>query len=237
LKGRVKSPFYAGFKAFQKTFNDISVMASLIEGDYKNASDGVKTMDYKFVSYIAIGDFPETSINFDQPRNDIMIGHAGSPILNHYEALQQLSQMNFAHHVLVPLSYGKTDYITALKNKVESSIKNLDIEFQTSYLAKDEYYRKIESVGYFVLNSYCQQALGNIFFFLWTGTKVFVRKETSTYQTLKAKSFHIYSVEDDFFKDGLVPMTKEEQLHNRKLTEEMIGDERVKQSWLTLLNL
>lgn len=236
LKGESHTPFYLGLNRFRESFKNFSAMAALIKDDYVQAMKGIQGVDYQFVSYISTGDFPDMDPGLHKNRNEIMIGHSGSPIVNHYEILEYLSKINYPHSIFVPLSYGKAAYISKLKS-ASSQFHHLNITFQTDYMNKDDYYRKIENVGYFILNSYCQQALGNIFFFLWTGAKVFLRKNTSSYLTLKERGFYVYNIDEELTSENLSPLTPEQKRHNHQLVLEMIGPDPVKKSWLNLLNL
>lgn len=235
FKGEVKSPFYLGLRTFEKSFGDFSTMAALIKGDFENVMKRNSKVNYVFVSYISISDFPQLTFDFDLNKEEVMIGHSGSPILNHFEIIEQLSRMNFTKNIFVPLSYGKVSYSNKLRETIDAKFINLSLTFQTEYLSKDQYYERINNIGYFILNSFCQQALGNIFFFLWSGTKVYVRKETSTFKTLKERGFHIFSIEDDFINQELTPLNKDQKHHNHLLTNEMIGDNHVHKSWLNLI--
>lgn len=236
FKGEVGFPFYLGLSHFQRSFKEFSLMAALIKEDYAIVMKKNNNVNYAFTSYISVSDFPKIDLNFSAKKNEVMVGHSGNPIVNHFEILKELSHQQFKHDVFVPLSYGKHSYINKLKGAVEKNISNLNITFQTYYLSKDAYYQRINNVGFFILNSFCQQALGNVFFFLWSGTKVFLRKETSSYITLKEKGFHIYSIEDDFIGKELETLTLEQKQHNHDLTIQMIGEETVKESWLYVLN-
>lgn len=237
LRGQVNFPFYLGLNAFQKTFDQFYVMGSLIKGDYDIVMKNHHTVDYKFAAYIALSDFPKIDLDFEKRKNDIMIGHSGSPILNHYEIVVELSKQNVKNEIYIPLAYGKSSYIQKLQNNIKQNCSNLKISFQIDFMNKEAYYNRISHVGYFILNSFCQQALGNIFFFLWVGTKVFLRKETSSYMTFKEKGFSIFAIDDGFGQDALEPLTKEEQIKNRQLVESMIGDDVVSKAWLDILKI
>jgi len=234
-KREVDFPFYKGFQSYKNSFKEFDTMGALIEGDFDYAMEGVEGPKYSFVSYISLGDFPDLNPDFSVDKSEIMIGHSGSPILNHYEVVKKLSGLNVANPLYIPLAYGKPSYIKALKSKINDSVSNLKIDFQDAFLDKSEYYNRINNIGYFILNSHCQQALGNVFFFLWVGTKVFLNKETSTYKTLQKKGFHIASIEDDLNMDGIQPLTTSEKEHNRNLVHEYINDDWVNEAWLKLL--
>ncbi len=235
LKGKSGFPFYKGLSAFKKTFKEFDLFAAFLEGDYDVVMKGNSKASFSFSSYLTVADFPDIPNDFSEPKNDIMIGHSGSPIVNHYEIAKQLSDMKIDNTILIPLSYGKPAYIKGLQEKIKE-LGNDHISLITEYLSKDEYYKKIHHVGYFILNSYCQQALGNIVFFLWTGTKIFLRENTSTYQTLKKQSFHVYSIERDLNKQNMTPLSLTEKQHNYQLICALISEENVKAHWLKILN-
>lgn len=237
LKGQVNFPFYLGLNTFQKTFDQFYVMGSLIKGDYDIVMKNHHTVKYKFASYITLSDFPKIELDFEKEKNDIMIGHSGSPILNHYEIVAELSNQHVKNEIYIPLAYGKSSYIQKLQNQINQNCSNLKISFQIDFMSKDAYYNRISHVGYFILNSFCQQALGNIFFFLWVGTKVFLRKETSSFITFKEKGFSIFAIDDGLGQDALKPLTKEEQIINRQLVESMISDDVVSKAWLDILKI
>lgn len=230
-------PFYSGLRSFEKTFAQFDAMSSLIKGDYDLVMKKFPEVNYQFASYIWLSDFPNIALDVNKEKKDIMVGHSGSPILNHYEVIEQLAEGNTGNAIYVPLAYGKSAYIADLQKEITSKFPALTIEFQTQLMDKEAYYRRVNEVGFFILNAYCQQALGNIFFFLWTGTKVFLRRETSTYKTLLEKGFYIYAIEDGFSPAALVPLTAAEQLKNRELVENMINDDRVSAAWMGLLRM
>lgn len=236
FKGDVSSPFYLGFKSFQNSFKEFYSMCALIEDDYNMAMKGISNVKYNFISYVNLSDFPEIQQDFTVNKSEIMIGHSGSPILNHYEIVQQLADLNVNNDLYIPLAYGKKSYIKALKSKINQSNFSFKIDFQDTFIAKDQYYKRINNIGYFILNSHCQQALGNVFFFLWVGTKVFLNKDTSSYITLKKKNFYIYSIDDDLNLEGLRPLTIDQKEHNRRLVVEYINDKNVNKAWMGILN-
>jgi len=233
--GEVSSPVYLGFKPFKRSFTEFYRMCSLMEDDYNFAMKGIDTVQYSFISYVSLKDFPEIKPDFSINKSEIMVGHSGAPILNHFEVIKKLEQLKVQNPLYVPLAYGNPAYIKALKAKINSSIVSLSIDCQETFLGKEKYYNRINNIGYFILNSHCQQALGNIFFFLWVGTKVFLNKETSSYKTMKRKSFFIYNVDDHLNMDGLKPLTAQQKDHIRKLVFDYINDERVNESWLKVL--
>lgn len=235
LKGKISYPFYKGISAHKKTFKHFKLFVAFLEGDYNNVMSGNSDTQFYFSSYLSLADFDEIPNDLSMNKTDIMVGHSGSPIGNHFEILRDLTNMKISTKIIVPLSYGKKAYIKKLSKKIKS-LENNQIDLMTDYYSKSEYYQKISNVGYFILNAYCQQALGNIVFFLWSGAKIFLRENTSTYKTFKKQSFHIFSLEKDWAKENFVPLTLEEKLHNQKLIVALINVENVKEHWLKILN-
>ncbi len=235
LKGQAASPVYLGLRSFKKSFRHFNQFCAFLEGDFETVMKGVPDVHFLFSAYLSVNDFPKMETDFNLPKNEVMIGHCGSPILNHYEIVQSLSHMNWSSRVIIPLSYGKAAYIKRLTAALKK-INNLDLLLQTAYLKKEEYYKSIDQVGYFILNSACQQALGNIVFFLWNGVKVFVQKSTSTYATLAARGYYIYSIEEHLNAEGLQPLTYEQKRHNHRLMLEQLNEPHVAQSWLRILS-
>jgi hypothetical protein len=235
IKGKADFPVYLGLKSLKKTFKEFSVFCAFVKGDYEIVMKDNPGVHFRFSSYLTVNDFPAIDNDLSQEKTGIMIGHCGSPILNHYEIIKSLSDMAVANAIFLPLSYGKKSYIRALLSAVKK-LNNIHVTVQTDFLAKDDYYRKIGEVGYFILNSACQQALGNIVFFLWTGTKIFIQKNTSTYKTLTEQGFYVYSIEHDLTLAGLQPLTPEQKQHNFKLISVLLSEENIKNSWLSILN-
>lgn len=234
LQKKVPFPFYLGAKHLKRNLNQIDLFCSFIEGDFNEVYSGENKPLRQQFAYITSESFKNTPLDKNLNSNSIMVGHSGSPILNHYEILKYLEKIEVTNKIILPLSYGKQSYIKLLKSKLKS-IKNLNINLIEKYLPENEYFHLLDEVGIFILNAKCQQALGNVIFFLWNGSKVFLSEESSTYKTYKKHSFHIYSIEKDLNQDSLVPLTLEQRIHNRKLIAEFIEPDAVIQQWKKMI--
>lgn len=234
LKGNVTFPIYSGLNSFEKHFSEIDMFCSFVKGDFDVVMQNNPEVNYHSLAYLTIKDFPKFDLNFQKKNSDIMIGHAGSPILNHYEVVEKLEKFNVSNKIVIPLSYGKKEYIELLKAKLANK-NNLNIDIIEKYLPKEVYYSKLNNIGVFILNSNCQQALGNIIYLLWIGTKIFLSKHSTTYTTLIEKSFFVYSIEDEMTPDSLVNLTESEKKHNHQLLKESLSEAVVLQQWKDLL--
>lgn len=237
LKRQSNSPLYPGIRSFYRSLQHIHVFCSFIEDDY-NYVDVHHQMKYMPISYLNLSEIhlPQRPIIQTDVVKTIMVGHSASPLLNHEDVLVLLNNIRFEGHVILPLSYGKQSYVASLKKSLHK-YTHIQVELLERYLEKSEYYAFLEKMDIFVLNAYCQQALGNVIFFLGIGTKVFLRKETSTYKTLTKKGFIVFSIEDHWTLEHLsTPMSLTDKTKNRTLLDNMLADQIVAEQWRGVLN-
>jgi len=234
LKNKVKYPFYLGKESFEKYFNEFDIFCSFIKGDYNEVMKHNPNVQYIQLAYLSLNDFPNITLDFNRVKKNIMVGHAGSPILNHYEIILLLKKLKVKNKIIIPLSYGKKAYIRLLKKAIEG-LKINNIEFVTDFMRLEDYYNKLDEIGIFILNSKRQEALGNIVFLLWNGTKIFLSDKSSTYKTLKELGYHIYSIENDLNAFTLEPLSEKEKYHNHKLISETLNPKKVEQGWRNIL--
>lgn len=234
LNNKVKYPFYLGKESFEKYFNEFDIFCSFIKDDYNDVMKHNPNVKYKQLAYLSLNDFPNINLDFKKIKEQIMVGHSGSPTLNHYEIVLLLKKLKVNNKIIVPLSYGKKAYISSLKKAVEKL--NIDkMEFLMDFMSLEDYYNKLDEIGIFILNSKRQEALGNVVFLLWNGTKIFLSDKSSTYKTLKELRYHIYSVENDLNALTLKPLTEQEKYHNHKLISETLNHKKVEQNWRDIL--
>ncbi len=236
FQGKAYSPLYPGLKNYRSSFSKIDFFCSLIEGDYRQV-DPQQKMNYLPISYLNLSEIHVPEIDFSVPRKSacVMLRHSASPLLNHEEILDRINKVNLPKKVLLPVSYGKKNYILSLRKSMKK-YPHVSLALIEQYMPKEQYYKMLEKVDCFILNTYCQQALGNIMFFLATGAKVFLRKSTSTYQTLTEKGFVVFSIEDELTIENLkLPMRIVDMESNRRLLEEFLADDRVYLLWKKIL--
>ncbi len=233
LKGKINSPFFISKKEYFNIINQVDEFYSFVEEDYLTIYPDSNKVKYSFLSYLNIENLNQDS-NSKKDENIIMVGHSGSPLLNHKDVLDTLKSIKEKSQILIPITNGNKKYIQKLKSNV-SKDKLLNIQFLENRLPLNEYYSLLSSVSVFFINSYCQLGLGNIVFFLKNGTTIYLSEKSSTYNFLKRKGFHVYSIESLKNSSKISRLTNEESMNNQKKIEQLISTENVKNQWKKLI--
>jgi len=152
------------------------------------------------------------------PGRNILLGNSSYHYNNHMEAMRLLARMDLADRkVVVPLSYGEEGYKAEL---IEFGRRLLGdkVDFLTSFLPRDEYFRIMASCGIFVSNSKVQMAGGNIIHSLSRGLKVVLDPANPFYADLTRDGYAIASIATlGDGPDGLAPLSTRDIEMNREL--------------------
>ncbi|MGB3149325.1 MAG: TDP-N-acetylfucosamine:lipid II N-acetylfucosaminyltransferase [Maribacter sp.] len=167
-------------------------------------------------------------VEYSFEKNNILLGNSSFLSNNHFEALEILSKLNIENmSIITPLSYGDPEYsnevIKAGKNKFGDSFRPL-----VDFMSLKEYNNILKTCSIAILNSYRQQAIGNIITLLWMGAKVYLDERNTFYQYLKRKELHVFSVNKDLNERNplaLKPLSKIETEDNRKILMEELSSE------------
>ncbi|MES2567383.1 MAG: hypothetical protein V4565_10975 [Bacteroidota bacterium] len=148
--------------------------------------------------------------------NKIIVGNNGAEVNNHIDVLEIIWKFNCKVDVEFDLffSYGNSKAYSYKIREMASEIKNVNLI--EKFLSKEEFELMYESAAALVINSYRQNALGNIFTALKVGCKVYLNRRNSTYKWLISKGFLISEV-DDLESDielGNIKLSVEEQQRN-----------------------
>jgi hypothetical protein len=234
IKREVKTPFLISSKKYFSTIKKVDQFYSFIEDDFFEIYKNSRTTEYNFLSYLDLNDLTN-SISKNYIEETIMVGHSGYPQLNHYEVLNSINKFNLQTKVIIPVSNGNKKYIKILKEKIEKNF-NFHIDYLDRRLPLDEYYSTLSSVSIFFLNSYCQQGLGNIVFFLLNGTTLYLSEKSTTYKFLKRKGFAIFSIESLKNSVQITVLNENEKSTNKLKIEEILSPNIVENQWRELLS-
>ncbi|MFM7682950.1 MAG: TDP-N-acetylfucosamine:lipid II N-acetylfucosaminyltransferase, partial [Bacteroidota bacterium] len=202
-------------KKYKSIVNKIDCFCSLNEVDYNFIFGEKSNVNYHFMPYLDSSDLhiqENSTIN----KNRVMVGHNGSPLLNHYEVLAYLNRISLTDEIIIPLNYGKKAYINSLKAEFHK-FQNLKIQLLENPLPLNDYYNYISDVEFFVLNSYCQQGLGNIIYFLFNYSTVYLSEKSSSFQFFKNLGFVIRSTEELLNGGELIKISSEDKEKNHEL--------------------
>lgn len=233
IRGNVSSPFLMSKKDYFKKINLIDNFYSLVEDDYLTIFQTNSLVRYQYLSYVDTSDMHINTLDNESKEEKIMIGHNGSPILNHIEILDVLNLELLNFEILLPLSYGKEIYIKSLKKYIAKNL-NLKITYLENKLPIDKYYSLLSEVKFFFLNSYCQQGLGNVLFFLLNGVSVYLSTKSSTYKFLKRKGLIVFSIEEFIANKEMILLDDSQKKTNKTITNSFLNSETVLNQWSKL---
>lgn len=160
--------------------------------------------------------------------SDILLGNSASYTNNHLEAFNYLSQFSLkGRKVIVPLSYGDSHY---RKEIISEGKRLLGEHFSplVEFLPLHEYNDYLKRCNVIIMNHYRQQAVGNVLVTIWLGAKVFLDRRNSLFHYLTRIGVHVYVVPDALEhgdEEVLMPLTLQEQEHNRSCLMDEIGKE------------
>lgn len=179
--------------------------------------------------------FPENTS--ESLKKDILIGNSGSLENNHSEIFQILQDIDPIEYnnLIVPLSYGKTSYIESI---IHLGFKHFGNKYQpiTEFLKREDYNNKLQSVKVAIFNHYIQQAVGNILFMLYIGSRVYLNKKNPLYKGFLDKGFIVNSL-DEMSKYGLTPLSNHEQQINRNLIIKFINVDKSRSYYQSIIEV
>ena len=162
--------------------------------------------------------------------NNILVGNSATPTNNHFEVFELLSKFSLEERkIITPLSYGNKVYAEKVKRLGDNMFKDNFFPI-TEFMTLEKYNKVIQQCGVVIINTYRQQAVGNILSMLWMGAKIYLDNKNTFYKYLKRKGFFIYSINDDFKIENfkvLGLLTKEEKIHNKQILKREISTERL----------
>jgi len=176
------------------------------------------------------------SANKEKASRVIMIGNSADPTNQHVPVLQALHGIwDGKFDVYLPLAYGKSGYANEVA-RIATDLFGTHARIQRTFIQPDEYGKVLQSVDVAIYNHNRQQGLGNIFFLLAAGKKLYIRSDTTSYAFLEENHLPVYCTEH--LLGGQVSC---EQLFEFRVNEEvfervinLVSDDRAEQEWRTL---
>jgi dTDP-N-acetylfucosamine:lipid II N-acetylfucosaminyltransferase len=163
--------------------------------------------------------------------SNILVGNSATTSNNHLEVFEKLKCLSLGERkVIVPLSYGSNNYrdeILKLKTKI------LPRNFQplVDFYGINEYNNIIRTCSVFIMNSYRQQGIGNIFAMLWMGARVYLDERNTTYTYLKRKKLSVFSISNDLVPSNeniFKPLDLAEIERNREILRKELSEDILK---------
>lgn len=125
----------------------------------------------------------------------ILVGNSATPSNNHLDIWSCIERFIPSNRkVVVPVNYPKGKLADKIDKYIRSDRHNLF--FLRDFLPREKYFELIDSCSYAVFGVIRQQAMGNIYYCLLRGIKVFLYRESIVYKFMKEYGFVVYAIED-----------------------------------------
>lgn len=212
-------------KVQKEVLNRVDYISTVLDPEYEllqtNPNVKAKFFRFKYTRPFHVS-YNDYLIDFHLTKY-LLIGNSGDETNNHLDVLSILERRNISTPLYAPIAYGGEQvYLNEIKDRLMSNSDNI---VQTTFIERAKYLEILHKCRAAVFGHIRQQALGNINVMLAQGCKVFLYKDSVTYDYYKQLGFHIYSIEDDLTQKNIdTPLTKEQILHNRSFFEHAYDD-------------
>lgn len=156
-----------------------------------------------------------SAINPVDPNGSILIGNSASETNNHIDIWHTIkSYIQTERTIIIPLSYGHEYYADAVEKEIKKDGRKVITLRQ--FMPRDEYFTLINSCSYAIFGVMRQQAMGNIYYALSHGLKLFIYKDSMVYKFLQESGYVVFAIEDVDESSFQIPLTMEQQTQNKK---------------------
>lgn len=167
----------------------------------------------EFYSYKSLDGFCDIDCD-SAGKGNILFGNSSSYTSNHLDAWELIKHyVQSESEVIVPMNYGFVDYADYFTKQASHS--NVKVNVLRSFLPIDEYYLLLNSCSYAVFGILRQQAMGNIYYCLQRGMKLFLYKDSIVYKDLKKSGYIVFAIENINIDSFRVPLTEKQIAQNR----------------------
>lgn len=144
---------------------------------------------------------------------NILFGNSASFTNNHLDVWVYVKNSNIKDRkIIIPLNYGDMSYANEIKKQIKSTENT--ILFLDTFIPSNEYFKLIKECSYAIYGIMRQQAMGNIYYCLNNGIKLFLYKRSLVYKYLKDEGYIVFAIEDIDENSFQIPLTKEEIQNN-----------------------
>ncbi|WKD22018.1 TDP-N-acetylfucosamine:lipid II N-acetylfucosaminyltransferase [Pseudoalteromonas sp. KG3] len=200
------------------SYQRINYFCPVLESEFEEASTRLRLnaqyLDWNYGSSDKIVD----KLKNDYVDGDsILLGNSASETNNHLEIIDELVKLNETREIIVPLSYGNSNYAEMIIAKLKSTSLNYTV--LRDFLTQEEYFSILKRCAFVIMNHKRQQAAGNILIMLSLGAKVILDKENPLHSYFKQFGFKIF--EKTELKSNLFSALLEKDMTiNKKLSVE-----------------
>lgn len=145
---------------------------------------------------------------------NILFSNSQSYNGNHLDVWESIKKyISSNQKVIIPLNYiGNRKYANEIANRINSKEHSLCI--LREFLPSKDYFELLNECSYAVFGILRQEAMGNIYYCLSHGIKVFLYKDSLPYRFFQENGYVVYSIEEINLESFSHELSKEEHAQN-----------------------
>lgn len=163
----------------------------------------VKTPEFLYFKHFTFEDvIPFEKCGVNTLVKKILIGNSATLENNHLDVLEMFRENKITdYQVALPLSYGSPEaYKQCIKTNYQAFFGD-KFQAQESVLSLEEYYSWLNDFPTAIMLHYRQQALGNLFYLIANGTKIYLSEKNILLKWFGANQIDVFCFEKEFLKD------------------------------------
>lgn len=159
--------------------------------------------------------------------SNILLGNSATYSCNHMDILKKLSSIHISNRCVIPLGYGNLNYKKFLLDTIPKRFQNMNFLFIDKFLPINEYNKLLNECSFAIMPHLRQQAMGNIYALLYSGTKLFLFNDNPVSEFLKDLNVIFYSIESLYVSPSLLnlPLSRKQMVHNRQVISKYYSKE------------
>lgn len=223
--------FYVHHNQLITAIKRVNFFSAPIPEDYlllKNVLGEHFTASYIQLNYGSLEDTFAIGADGVEGRN-ILVGNSASLTNNHIEVFHLLMKHDLTgRKIMVPLNYGDSAYREIVLSHGQR-IFGANFHPLVNFLPLDEYNKLIATCSCAIINSYRQQALGNIGSILYQGAKLYLSNKNVVSEFLRERNANSFDIEELAIpsKDAFDELNIQQRLENRQVLEGFWGQKIV----------
>ena len=190
-------------KNLLNSFQRIDKVLWYIEDEIKWINTKIKTPPFSYFKYFTFDDvIPFKKGIVDISKKNILVGNSAALENNHLDVLSVFKENNLTdYNVSLPLTYGEPKKYKQFVKQEFSTFLGSKFKSQEVSLPLVDYYNWLKDFPTAVMLHYRQQALGNIFYLIANGSKVYLSKKNILLDWFVKNNINVYCFEKDFVND------------------------------------
>lgn len=225
----------------KRLYNSCAGHIFLIQGEYKKYESIFGKFDRNFVVSMPtdyVKQIVEEICELRQKKNqktniNIMIGNSATKSNRHEEVLDWLSKYSDKKiTIYMPLSYGDPEYRNRIIRiaKEKYGISAVPI---VQYMSTLNYIKFLSAMDIGIINCNRQQGMGNILFLLALGKKVYIRRETTMWESYCSKGYTIFDASKipELTYEQFLHFTSKDKEKNENICDQIFTYEQYIREW------